>query len=68
MIRDRHVPVVRQERIVGTELLSDIGRMVNRGIEVGVVSDIDGDFEGDVRYAMELAAARSNPREAGWVR
>ena len=39
MIADRHVLVVRQQRVVGPELLADIGRVMDADIEVGVVAD-----------------------------
>ena len=39
MIADRQPFVVRQERIVGAEQLADSGRMMDAGIEVGVVAD-----------------------------
>jgi hypothetical protein len=39
VIADRHIFVVRQQRIVGPELLADIGRVVDADVEIGVVAD-----------------------------
>ena len=40
MIADGNVLVVRQQRIIGTELLADIGGMMNADVEIGVVADM----------------------------
>ena len=42
MIADRHIFVVGQQRIVGPELLADIGGVVNADVEIGVVADQAG--------------------------
>jgi hypothetical protein len=42
MIADRDVFVVGEERLVGTEELADAGGVVDGGVEVGVVGDVDG--------------------------
>ena len=39
MVADRHVLVVRQERLVRTKLSADIGRVVDADVEIGVVAD-----------------------------
>ncbi len=39
VVADGHPFVVRQQRRVGTEQLADRGRMVDAGVEVGVVAD-----------------------------
>ena len=39
MIADRHIFIVGQQRIVGPELLADVGRMMNPDIEIAVVAD-----------------------------
>ena len=39
VVADRHPLVVRQQRVVGAELLADRGRVVDAGVEVGVVAD-----------------------------
>ena len=42
MIADGNVFVVGQERLVGAEELADAGGVVDGGVEVGVVGDVDG--------------------------
>ena len=39
VVADRHIFVVRKQRIVGPELLADVGRVMNADVEVGVVAD-----------------------------
>ena len=39
MIADRHVLVVRQERLVGPELAAGVGGVVDADEEVGIVAD-----------------------------
>ena len=39
VIADRHIFVVGQQRIVGAELLADVGRVMDADVEVGVVAD-----------------------------
>ena len=39
VIADRHIFVVGQQRIVGPELLADIGRVMDADVEIGVVAD-----------------------------
>ena len=40
VVADRHPLVIWQQRIVRAELPPDIGRMVETGVEVGVVADV----------------------------
>ena len=69
MIADRYVLVVRQERIVGPEDLSDIGGMVNADIEVGVVANAGRKMHDAVCRAMQQAAAdRLNALTVGSLR
>ena len=58
VIADRHVFVVRQQRIVGAEQLAGIGRVVNAGKEVGVVADRRGQLEAAVVGAMNEPRAQ----------
>ena len=46
MIADGDVFVVGEKRLVGTEELADAGGVVDGGVEVGVVGDVDGLGEG----------------------
>ncbi len=39
MVADRDVLVVGQQRVVGAEQAADVGRVVDAGVEVGVVAD-----------------------------
>ena len=39
MVADRHPLVVGQQRVVGPEQLADVRRVVDAGVEVGVVAD-----------------------------
>ena len=59
MIADRHELVVRQQRVVGPELLADVGGVVDPDIEVGVVTDarrqMDVAVRGTVETALDLA-------------
>ena len=45
MISDRHPFVVGQHRIVWAKQRADVGRVVQRGIEVGIVADLRGQKE-----------------------
>ena len=54
MVADRHIFIVRQQRIVGAELLADIGRVMNADVEVGVVADEAGHVEADLGLADQL--------------
>jgi hypothetical protein len=42
VIADGNVLVVGEKRLVGTEELADSGGVVDGGVEVGVVRDVDG--------------------------
>ena len=46
MVADRNVFVVGKKWLIGTEELADAGRVVDGGVEVGVVWDVDGSAEG----------------------
>ena len=58
MIADRHVFVVRQQRIIRTEQLAGIGRVVNAGKEIGVVADRRGQLEAARIGAVNEARAQ----------
>ncbi len=53
MVADGNVFVVGQERLVGTEELADAGGVVDGGVEVGVVGDVDGLGEGRAGDGVE---------------
>jgi hypothetical protein len=53
VIADGKVFVVGQKGLVGTEELADAGGVVDGGIEVGVVGDLDGSAEGGTGYGVE---------------
>ncbi len=55
MIADRHVFVVRHQRIVGPEQLAGIGRVVDARKEVGVVADRGRHLQTAVRGRMKEA-------------
>ena len=55
MITDRHVLVVRQQRIVRPKDLSDIGRVMDTDIEVGVIADARGQVQRAIRRTMQHA-------------
>ena len=42
VVANRHPFVVGQQRVVGAELLADVGGVVHRGVEVGVVANAGG--------------------------
>ena len=42
MIADRHIFIIGQQRLVGAELASDVHRVVNPDVEIGVVADRAG--------------------------
>ena len=42
VIRDRHVLVVWQQRLVGPEHAADVRRMKHRRVEIGVIADVRG--------------------------
>ena len=48
MIADRHIFIVGEQRIVGAELLADIGRVMNADVEIGVVADEAGHVQADL--------------------
>src|SRR5262245_42282931 len=58
MIADRHVFVVRQQRIVGAEKLAGIGGVVDAREEVGVVADRGGKLEPAILGAMDESRAQ----------
>ena len=53
MVADGDVFVVGEERLVGTEELADAGSVVDGGVEVGVVGDVDGFDEGGAGDRVE---------------
>ena len=53
MVADREVFVVGKERLVRAEELADARGVVDRGVEVGVVGDVDGLDEGSAGDGME---------------
>src|SRR5206468_7225843 len=54
VVTDRHIFVVGQQRVVGPELLADIGRVMNADVEVSVVADQAGHVQPDLSLADEL--------------
>ena len=44
MIADGHVLIVWQERIIGTKLSANIGRVMDANIEIGIVANLSGDM------------------------
>ena len=46
MVADGNVFVVGEKRLIGTKELADAGGVVDGGVEVGVVGDVDGSAEG----------------------
>ncbi len=59
MIADRHVFVVRQQRIVGPEQLAGVGGVVDAGKEVGVVADRGRTLEAAIGGAVEEPGAQT---------
>ena len=58
VVADREVPPVRGERLaVGPEHLADVGRVVERGVEVDVVGDLEGQVQSHLLEGQRLAAA-----------
>ncbi len=53
MVTDRHVFVVRHQRIVGPEQLARIGGVIDAGEEVGVVADRCRHFQAAVGGAVQ---------------
>ena len=78
VVADRHPLVVRQQRVVGAELLADRGRVVDAGVEVGVVADLARHAHLDARPAapaprgtcasLRAAVAQTLPRSPGAAR
>ena len=58
MIADRHVFVIRQQRIVRTKELARIGGVVDAGEEVGVIADRGRKLEPAILGAMKQARAQ----------
>src|SRR5262249_19434295 len=58
VITDRHVFVVRQQRIVGSKELARIGGVVNAGEEIGVVADRGRKLEAAIRRAVNKPRAQ----------
>ena len=58
VIPDRQILVVWQERIVGAKHRADVRRMMNRGVEIGIVADLRGQKTFDLvhRHKKLLAA------------
>ena len=63
MVADRDVFVVGQERLVGTEELAYAGGVVDGGVEVGVVGDVDGL---DERGSSDGVQGGFGSLSAGW--
>ena len=55
MIGDRHVFVVRHQRIVGAKVPPDVGGVKDRGEEIGEVADPHRQHELDLRERCEMA-------------
>ncbi len=62
MIGDRHIFVVRHQRIVGAEQPSGIRRVKDRGEEIGEVADPHRQHELDLRERRELPCDVVTPR------
>ena len=58
VIAHRHVFVVRQQRGVGPELPSDIGRVMDAGIEIRVVADRRRQVQRAIRRRRQASTAR----------
>jgi hypothetical protein len=58
VVTDRHIFVVRQQRIVGSKELARVGGVVNAGEEIGVVADRGGKLEAAIRRAMNKPRAQ----------
>ena len=56
VVRDRELPPVGQERLrSGAEQLAEVGRVLERGVEVDVVGDLEREVHLDVRQRHRLA-------------
>jgi len=58
MIADRHIFIVGQERIVRSELASDVYRMMDADVEIRIVADCSRHVERTLDRASEV---RSEP-------
>src|SRR5207253_2896764 len=69
VIADRHVFVVRQQRVVGPEQLAGVGGVVDTGKEVGVVADggrkLEAAIGGAAERTRQAAGSGSGIRHAG---
>ena len=54
MRADRHIFVVREQWVVGAELLADVGRVMNADVEVRVVADEAGHVHPDLALPDQL--------------
>ena len=55
MVADGQVFVVGKKRLIGAEEVADAGGVVDGGVEVGVVGDVDRPAEGGAGDGMERA-------------
>src|SRR6476660_65616 len=55
MVADGHIFVVRKQRIVGTELLADVGCVMDADIEIGIVADEAGHMNPDLALPEQLS-------------
>ncbi len=58
MIADRHPFVVGKQRIVGPEHAADVGGVVDRGVEIGVVADRGGEEQLGVLHGNQDPVAQ----------
>ena len=61
VIGQRHVPIARRQRMVRAEQPSDVAGVDDRGVEVGVVADLDGQAQLGVGERHERARLRPGP-------
>ncbi len=65
VVANRHPFVVGQQRVVGAELLADVGGVVHRGVEVGVVADAAGQAVFGLGLGHQAGLQRGLPRRTG---
>ena len=64
VIGDRHVFVVRQQRIVRPERAAGIGGVEDRSVKIGEVADRDRQQQLGLRHRREMPAQALSPRSA----
>ena len=70
MIADRHVLVIRQQRVVGPELTADVHRVMNAGVEIRVIADFRRQMQCArrcvVHMRLDLRTMRFETLTYGW--